>query len=172
MSDHVPDWDQDFPSLFPVRQHTLRPWITGPSLQAWEFPISAPVLRVSAAPTGHPPSLPTAEMSGPKAGGFSETQAATAKTQAIADQVGLLRADGVLGPRCSAVITSGTEALHPNTSHSLWRRERGRGVGGGGKVTFREKHMEKKGHSRGRGHHERVRVPGLLDSGCYFSPLV
>ena len=157
-SEHVPEWDQDFPFLFPVRQPRhlswLHPWITGPSLQAWDFPISAPGLRVSAAPTGHPPSLPTAEMSGPKAGGFSETQAATAKTQAIADQVGLLRADGVLGPRWSADITSGTEALHPSTSPSLLRRERGRGVGGGGKVTFGEKRMEKKGHSRGRGHHE------------------
>lgn len=115
----------------------------------WEFPISSLVLRVSAAPTGHLPSLPTAKMLGPKVGGFSETQAATAKTQAIADQVGLLRADGVLGPRWSAVMTSGTEALHPSTSHSLLRRERGRGVGGGGKVTFGEKHMERKGHSRG-----------------------
>nr|XP_020739228.1 stefin-C-like [Odocoileus virginianus texanus] len=91
VSEHVPEWDQDFPSLFAVHQPRhlswLRPCITGPSLRVWEFPISSPVLRVSAAPTGHPPSLPTAKMLGPKIGGFSETQPATAKTQAIADQV-------------------------------------------------------------------------------------
>lgn len=152
-SEHVPEWDQDFPSLFPVPQPRhlswLHPHITGPSLQVWQFPISSPVLGVSAAPTAHPPSLPTADMWGPNLGGFSDTQDATAEIQAIADQVGLLRAEGVPGPRWSAVITSGTEALHPSTSHSLLRRERGQRSWRGGKVTVGEKHTESKGHSVG-----------------------
>lgn len=111
VSEHVPEWDQDFPSLFPAPQPRHLSWphpcITGPSLQVGQFPISSPVLKVSAAPTAHPPCLPTAEMWGPQTGGFSEPQAATAEIQAIADQVGLLQAQGVLGPRWSAVITSG-----------------------------------------------------------------
>uniref|UniRef100_A0A8B9YJT8 Cystatin domain-containing protein n=2 Tax=Bos TaxID=9903 RepID=A0A8B9YJT8_BOSMU len=90
-SEHVAEWDQDFPSLFPVPQPRhlswLHPCITGPSLQVWQFPISSPILGVSAAPTAHPPSLPTAEMWAPNLGGFSDTQDATAEIQAIADQV-------------------------------------------------------------------------------------